>query len=971
MLLTILATKLFIPPPRSKVVLRPRLIERLNEGLTSSSMPGVTLISAPVGYGKTTLVSEWVACCKRPTAWLALDEGDSDLIRFLTYLIAALQTLQKDLGAEVLSGLDASQVWPIESVLTGLLNEISGFQDEFSLVLDDYHLIDSQSIDQALTFLIEHLPKQMHLVITTREDPQLPLARLRAQGRLTELRASDLRFTPAEAAEFLNQVMGLRLSPEEVAALENRTEGWIAGLQLAALSMRGREDVHGFITSFAGDDRYIVDYLVEEVLQRQPAPVRSFLLQTSILDRLNGPLCDAVCSYDTTQSTASAPGQLDSNTQLAALQRGNFFIIPLDDKRHWYRYHHLFGEVLRLHLMAEQPGLVPVLHRRASEWYEHNASPAEAIRHALAGEDFERAADLVERIFPTMSRTRQEATLLGWLKTLPEALIRDRPVLCNLYAGALMQTGGIQGVETWLQAAEHWLILTNNGRDFPEGAAETMVVADQEEFRRLPGAVAVHRAGLALMLGNVAGTLQYAQQALGLVLEDDHLRRGGAAALLGLAYWTNGDLKAAQRWYVEGMAWIQKAGFISDVIGCALALADINLAQGHLREAIRTYQRALQLAAEHGTPTMRGTADMLVGMSGLFREQNDLQAALQYLQRSQEQGEHTGLPQNQYRWRAALARIREAEGDLNGALELLNEAERLYVGDFSPNVRPVTAAKARVWVAQGRLEEALAWARAQNLTAQDDLSYLREFEHITLAKILLAQSRRDPAGSSLLEALGLLERLLKAAQEGGRSGSLIEILVLQALAHQAQGDLPAALLPLQQALTLAEPEGYVRMFVDEGPPLTQLLLEAAARGIRPDYSGKLLEAVQSDPPSVLAGLPAPGKPWSVRQHRQAQVGQGSMSQATAGESSRSTAPAAQSQVKLESQPAKTSLVEPLSQRELEILRLFKTELSGPEIAQELVIALSTVRTHTKSIFSKLNVRNRRAAVKRAEELGLV
>ncbi len=889
----------------------------------------LTLISAPAGFGKTTLVSEWVTTANRQVAWLSLDKRDNDLARFLTYLIAAFRAVIPNIGEGVLNALQSSQSPPAEPVLTILLNEIAALPDKFIFILDDYHLVDARPVDQALTFLLEHQPSQMHLVITTREDPQLPLARLRAQGRLTELRAADLRFTSAEAAEFLNQVMNLNLPTDDIAALEDRTEGWIAGLQLAALSTRGREDVHGLIMSFAGDNSYIVDYLVEEVLQRQPAPIRSFLLQTAILNRLNGPLCDAVT------------GQSDSSVRLEALQRGNFFLIPLDDKRHWYRFHHLFAEVLHLHLMAEQPDQVPGLHRRASEWYEQNGSTADAIRHALDGLDFERAADLIERTFLRMSQNRQEAMLLGWLKLLPDTLIRDRPVLCNLYAGALMQTSEIQGVETWLQAAERWLNLAHDGHERPAVAPETMVVVDQEEFRRLPGAVAVHRAGLALLLGNVAGTIEYARQALALAPEDDFLNRGGGATLLGLAYWTSGDLEAAQRMYAEGMALLRQAGNISDVIGCSIALADITIAQGRLREAICIYKQGLQLAAEHGMPAMRGTADMLVGMSELCREQNDLHAAIQYLQRSKDQGEHTGLPQNPYRWRAALARIREAEGDLNGALDLLDEAERLYVGDFSPNVRPVAVSRVRVWLAQGRLDEALGWAREQNLTAQDDLSYLREFEHITLARILLAQYKSGRADGSFLEAMGLLERLLIAAQAGGRSGSVIEILILKALTHQAQGDLPAALLPLHTAMALAEPEGYVRVFVDESLPMAQLLRQAAANGIMPEYTGKLLAAFETQ------------------------------AQASERTSPVSAPLATQSLIELEAPSSKTSLVEPLSQRELEILRLFKTELSGPEIAQELVIALSTVRTHTKSIFSKLEVNNRRAAVKRAAELGLI
>src|SRR5213082_699009 len=414
----ILATKLYIPRLRPNVVSRPRLLERLNEGLHRK----LTLIAAPAGFGKTTLVSEWVEGIERATAWLSLDEGENDPARFLAYLVAALQTIAATLGEGVLGVLQSSQPPPPEAILTALLNEITTLLDQFVLVLDDYHVIDAKPVDLALTFLVEHLPPQMHLVIATREDPPLPLAHLRARGELTELRAADLRFTPSEVAAFLNSVMGLSLSPGDIAALEDRTEGWIAGLQLAALSMRGREDIPEFIRAFTGDHRYILDYLVEEVLTRQPAPVRSFLLQTAILDRLSGPLCDAVT------------GQEEGNARLEALERGNFFVVPLDDRRHWYRYHHLFAEVLSAHLMAEQPDQVATLHLRASEWYEQNGSAADAIRHALAAKDFERAADLVELAVPAMRRSRQETTVLGWLKALPDELVRARPVLSVHYA---------------------------------------------------------------------------------------------------------------------------------------------------------------------------------------------------------------------------------------------------------------------------------------------------------------------------------------------------------------------------------------------------------------------------------------------------------------------------------------------------------------------------------------------------------
>ena len=535
----------------------------------------------------------------------------------------------------------------------------------------------------------------MHLVVATREDPPLPLARLRARGHLTELRATDLRFTASEAAAFLTQVMGLGLEAADIARLADRTEGWITGLQLAALSLQGHQDVAGFIRAFAGDHRYIVDYLVEEVLQRQPEPVRSFLLQTSILNRLHGPLCDAVT------------GQEEAQARLEALERGNFFVVPLDDKRHWYRYHHLFAEVLSAHLRAEQPDQVSTLHRRASEWYEQHGSAADAIRHALAACDFARAANLVEMALPAMLRSRQEATLLGWLRALPDELVHVRPVLSVGYAGALLVSGEFEGVEARLRDAERWLDTTADRTELALAPSAEMIVVDEAEFRRLPGSIAVYRAGLAQALGDVANTMKYARRALDLVPEDDHLGRGSAAALLGLASWASGDLEAAHRTYAEGMALVQRAGNLSDALGCAIALADIRMAQGRLHEAMRTYERALQRAVEQGAPVLRGTADMYVGMSELCRERNDLPAATQHLLRSKELGEFAGLPQNRYRWCVAQARIREAQGDLDGALDLLHEAERLYVSDFFPNVRPVPALVTRVWVAQGRVGEAL------------------------------------------------------------------------------------------------------------------------------------------------------------------------------------------------------------------------------------------------------------------------
>src|SRR5437588_9807333 len=700
----LLATKLHPPLPRAHLVRRPRLAARLTQGM----MGPLTLVSAPAGFGKTTLLAQWLAESGMPVAWLSLEAGDNELVRFLSYLIAALQTLDPHLGAVALTLLQMPPPASAETVLALLTNDVGSHGrdgGDFVLVLDDYHVIDAKPVDQALTYLVEHLPPQMHLAIATREDPPLPLARLRARGHLTEVRAADLRFTASEAAAFLNQGMGLSLSVVDIATLEDRTKGWITGLQLAALSLQGHQDVAGFIRAFAGDHRYIVDYLVAEVLQRQPEPVRSFLLQTAILDRLSGPLCDAVT------------GQEEGNARLEALERGNFFVVPLDDKRHWYRYHHLFAEVLSAHLMAEQPDQVATLHRRASEWYEHHGSAADAIRHALAAQDFGRAADLVELAVPAMARSRQEATVLGWLKALPDELVRARPVLSVHYAGALLLHGELEGVEARLRDAEQWLdTKTDRGASSALAPAAEMVVVDEAEFRGLPGMIAVYRAAIALALGNVADTVKYARRALDLVPEDDHHRRGSAAGFLGLASWTTGDLEAAHRSYAECMALVQKSGHISDAIGCSIALADIRISQGRLREAMSTYERGLQLATEQGAHVLRGAADMHVGMSELHLERDDLNAATQHLLRSKELGELAGLPQNCYRWRVAMARIRKAEGDLAGALDLLHEAERLYVSDFFPHVRPVAALVTRVWVAQGRGSEACGWARELGLS---------------------------------------------------------------------------------------------------------------------------------------------------------------------------------------------------------------------------------------------------------------
>ncbi len=907
----LLQTKLYIPPLRPALVPRPHLIEQLNHGLQLGHK--LTLISASAGFGKTTLASEWVAAGRQPVAWLSLDEGDNDLSRFLAYLVAALQTIVPVVGEGVAAQLHSPQPPPIESILTTLLNDVTAVPSNTVLILDDYHVIDDQAVDDALAFLLEHLPPPLHLVIVTREDPPLPLARLRARGQLTELRSSDLRFSRAEAAGFLNQAMGLDLSEEAIGALEQRTEGWIAGLQLAALSMRSQKDITSFIKSFTGSHHYVLDYLVEEVLQQQPESVQTFLLSTSILDQLTGPLCDALTSEN------------NGRQILEYLEQNNLFIIPLDDERCWYRYHHLFADLLRQRLQQTSPDQIPELHQRASAWYEQEDRPSAAIRHALAAQDFGRAADLAELAWPSMSGSFQSITWLGWVKALPDTLVRARPVLSIAYAWAYLNSGSLEAADARLRDVERWLQPESGLSEQREEPPAQMIVVDEAQFQALPAALAAARAYHAQAAGDLAATMTYAQQVLDLVPEGTTQWRADVKALLGLAQWASGDLESAHQTFFDGLAHMSPL----DIIVGTFVLADIKTALGQLHAAINRYELSLQLALEHDQPI--GTEDLYTGISDLHREQGDLEAAASDLQRARTLGEKVELPDWQYRWCIAQARLEETRGDLDGALHLLDEAQRLYVRTPLPIVRPIAALKARIWVAQGRLAEAQSWARAHNLSADDDLSYLHEFEHATLARMLIAQYKSHPVEGGIDEAVGLLERLLQAAEAGRRTGSMIELLVLQALAHEAQDNIPSALLSLERALTLAEPEGYVRIFVDEGPPMSRLLGEAAAGAIVPDYARRLLSAFSAAGPQQTAP--------SSRQPK-----------------SRSPEPA---------------LVDPLSAREIEVLQLIADGLTNREIADRLYLSLNTVKVHTRNINSKLGVSSRTKAVFKARSLGLL
>ena len=949
--LPLLETKLYYPRRAAGAVSRPRLLAHIQRPSLSegSYHRKLTLICAPAGFGKTTLLADWIASLPdKRIAWVSLDRSDNDPALFWSYLIGALQKVDARLGGRFSSGeaapahslLQSPQPPPIESVLMMLLNELTAIEQELVLILDDYHVIETKTIHDGIAFLLSHLPPKVHLIIASRADPPLSLARLRSCGELTELRASDLRFTPDEATAFLKQSMGLEISTDEVSALDQRTEGWIAGLQLAALSLlslQGHENISDFVAAFSGDDRYIVDYLLEEVLQRQPARIRHFLLKTAILERFNGALCNAVT------------GQDDGQDMLAMLERGNLFIIPLDSKRQWYRYHHLFADVLQAHALMAWSEQMPRLHERASKWYEQNGLFSEAIRHALCAQSFERAAGLIEQMWPTMRQRQRETSVLGWSKSLPDALIRNRPVLSVAYALVLLNEGQLDAVESRLQDAERCSGTTADPQASP---AVEGVVIDDKQLRSLPASIANARAYRAVALKDVSATVTYAQQALELLPDDEEYERGTTLALLGLAY------------FAEGLSIFKQMGLPQIAIGGTLILAQMSMAQGHLHRAIDICEQSLQLATAQGGPVLPGTPELYLPMSEAHYEQGNLAAANQLLLRGEMLRQQASLKGVKFLWRVVQAQLKAAEGDLTAALDQLDEAEQLYyrMSIPVPNVRPISAMRVRLWVRQGRLTEALDWVsdrgasplENRGLSVEAKLSYTTEYEHLTLARVIIAQYRHDCTDNRLDQVIELLDRLLKNAEANERIGSIIEILVTRSLAYEAKGDLMGAVTSLKRALTLAEPEGYVRIFAECGPPMARLLQAAITNGISLTYSQQLLTLLEAwGQPSKAA----PTHPLDSALSEKSKTLQGK--------------PTLHSQQLSVAEVTPPTLIEPLSKRELDVLRLLTTELSGPEIARELVVAVSTVRTHTKRIYSKLNVTNRRAAIKRAAQLDLI
>jgi LuxR family maltose regulon positive regulatory protein len=875
----VLATKLYIPSLRPRVVRRPRLVERLNEGAAGK----LTLISAPAGFGKTTLLSEWLAQRKDPVAWLALDEGDSDPARFLTYVVAALRTIAPNVGAALLAALQPAQP-PTEAMLTTLLNEVATLADSFVLVLDDYYLIDAKAVDGVLTFVVDNLPPALHLVIATREDPALPLARLRARGELTELRAADLRFTPAEAASFLNQLMGLALSADQIAALEARTEGWIAGLQLAAISLRGRPDAAEFIASFTGSHRFVMDYLVEEVIQRQPAAVQTFLLRTSILDRLCGSLCEAVVPVPV------GSGQ----TILENLERANVFVIPLDDERRWYRYHHLFADLLRQRLELDA-GTGPdpercgtaELHRRASVWYEAHGLEVDAFRLAAAANDVARAEVLIEGRGMPLHFRGAIAPVLSWLQALPTAELDAHPSLWIAFASALLATGQTARVEAKVQAAEAALAST----------------ADNDQTRDLIGRIAALRASVAVNLNQVDAIIEQSRRALEYLHPHNLAFRTSTAWKLGVAYHLRGERAAARQAYNDVVAVGQSSANAMYLWLATLGLGLLQEADTQLALAAETYRRLLNLLGDHPLPF---AADAHLGLARIAYEWNDLAAAQRHAEQSVPLARQIPETDRSVASDVFLARLKLVRGDLAGAAAILAPAERdASQPGFGFRRAEVIAARVVTLIRQGDLTSAAHLARVHQLP-------------LSQARVQLAGG--DPAG-----ALATLEPWLRQVEGKGWADERLKALVLQTLALQARGEGDQAVQRLLAVLALAEPAGYVRTFVDEGSAMARLLTKAAVRSHRPAYVEKILAAFDSEKENLSAAEPRVPTPL---------------------------------------------LAEPLSQRELEVLRLIARGLSNQEIGERLFLALDTVKGHNRKIFGKLQVQRRTEAVARARELGI-
>ena len=897
----LLVTKLYIPPVQPNLVARPRLLQRLNEGLQRK----LTLISAPAGFGKTTLLGDWVRRCERPVAWLSLDQADNDLDSFLAYLLAALQTVKAPSKHNeqliATAGSDLPDTSSPSRTLSLLINEIATLSEPFVFVLDDYHLIESDAIHQALEFLLEHQPPQMHQIITTRSDPPLPLARLRGRDQLTELRTADLRFELEEATAFLSQTLETTLSAEDTAILERRTEGWIVGLQMAALSLQGRdpEQVSRFISAFSGSHRYLLDYLTDEVLLQQPEAVQTFLLRTAVLDRLCGPLCNSLTDRE------------DGQAMLERLEASNLFIIPLDDERRWYRYHHLFADLLRSRLSRQTPDLLPTLYERASLWYRERGLMTEAIQYALGGGDSEKAFQLVEDNAALVVYYGDLPALIKWLETMPDDERLSRPWLAMAYTWALAYGGRLDEVEPHLQAIEQMVF-----------GGENTGTLDHASQNRLSGCITAIRAYVAALKMDLPASIKFARAALDQLPQQDQFARSLTTTVLGCMLRSAGELEAAAQALARAINLSQTVGNVPLTVDNLFERASLEATRGQLRAALQTCQEAVQLADDFSRQCgyrLPVTSYAYALMSGIRCEWNDLETALSFARESLELAKIWGQADALVESYFHLAKALTANGQADSALDVLRQARQVAGGIGVWYVAAAEAREVQIHLLNGNLDAAAQWAEKHHLQVDDDLALHNSMTYLTLARLCLAWNQEN-------DALSLLGRLSVIAEQVGAIRILTIILVSQALTHQALGTEDEALAVLERALTLAEPEGCIRTFVDEGQPMARLLYRASERGIQRPYVGRLLAAFAERPPD----LPPDGQ----------------------------------------DQPA-AGLIEPLSEREIEILHLLARGLTNREIGRKLVISPGTVKVHTANIYGKLAVHNRTQAVTQAQNLGLL
>ena len=902
-----LATKLYVPRSQPGSVPRRRLLDRLGDGLTRR----LTVVSAPAGFGKTVLLAEWARHAVTPVAWLSLDTGDNDPARFWRHAVVALDRVVPGVAERVIP-LIGSLDLTCDGLVTAVINEMATQTSDVALILDDYHLITLPAIHESVAFFVDHLPPNLHLVLASRTDPPLRLAALRARGQLAELRAADLRFTPGEAGALLHATAGADLPGDVTGALAAQTEGWAAGLHLAALSLQGQPEASNSLAAFSGTHRFVFDYLTEEVLDRQPEPVREFLLETSILDRLSGPVCDAVTGRD------------DSQQMLEAIERANLFLVPLDEVRGWWRYHHLFAELLRARLDQERPSRAQQLHQAASRWHDEQGLIEDAIRHAVAAGDTARAARLIERHFDALVLRGEGVTLQRWLAALPAEVTGVRPRLLLGQARLALLSGRTEGVEGLLNAAGRaFADATDEDYEPSVGRAASLLVNP-------PATLALAWGILAELRGDAEGAIEHAGRALDRVRDGEIALETITRGHVAVAEWLRGRLGDAERLMEARIARFEAAGEVNLAAWSSHYLGQVQRAQGRLDAASETYQRAMSVASVQGRPVLPGAGVAYVGLAEIAYQRGDTGGARRFAAEGIPLCRQLVYTQPLANGLATLAWIAHASGDAPGALAAMEEAARVAPGlDVANLLNTVPAQRAHLLLAQGNVSAAAEWVHQRGLTTGDDPGYAREPEHLILARVLLAQDRSD-------EASRFLGRLYDLAVSQQRTGSVIEIQALRALAYAASGDHATAIATLANALTLAAPQGYVRVFVNEGDSMRTLLSQVIAAQ-RTDH------VAASVPLDYLARLSSFFEPEETPQFRRGKRG------AAAG----------------------SGVLVALSDREREVLALLATGKQNREIADELYVALDTVKKHVTHIFAKIGATNRTEAIARARELGLL